>query len=174
MLWLSCPGLRMSKIMNDETAGISDTLLVSAAPETLDPFSCFAPYSVYLAITRLCQSRLTPLGVTSPPYRGLRVPGKKDRLTVSGIGARVRLSAGTLSQLPKRLPGAAILCRQRVAKNDKRRIAVSQAEQSHPLNIAAAGVSADRISVMATGCSEPGELTVLVATRREKRLKALP
>lgn len=171
---LSHPGLRMSKPMNDETAGISDTPPASAAPETIDQFLCFALYSASLAMTKLYQSRLKPLGLTYPQYLVLLVLWEKDNLTVSEIGARVRLDSGTLSQLLKRLEGAGIISRQRDTGNDERRVFISLTEQGHQLKIDAAGVPADMVSVMDTDCSELGDLTTMVATLREKLLKAVP
>lgn len=164
----------MSKDMNDEPAGISDTPPASAAPETIDQFLCFALYSASLAMTKLYQSRLKPLGLTYPQYLVLLVLWEKDRLTVSDIGARVRLDSGTLSQLLKRLESAGIICRQRDTGNDERRVLISLTEQGHQLKVSAAGVPADMIPVMDTACSELGELTTQVATLREKLLKALP
>lgn len=164
----------MSKNMNDETAGTSDTPPAPAAPETIDQFLCFALYSASLAMTKLYQSRLKPLGLTYPQYLVLLVLWEKDRLTVSEIGARVRLDSGTLSQLLKRLEGAGIINRQRDTGNDERRVFISLTEQGHQLKVDAAGVPADMVSVMDTDCSKLGELTTMVATLREKLLKAVP
>lgn len=160
--------------MNDEIEGNSETPPASTAPETIDQFLCFALYSASLAMTKLYQSRLKPLGLTYPQYLVLLVLWEKDGLTVSEIGARVRLDSGTLSQLLKRLEGAGILCRQRDTGNDERRVFISLTEQGHQLKIDAAGVPADMVSVMDTDCSELGVLTTQVAMLREKLLRALP
>ncbi len=160
--------------MNDETARIADAEPASAAPETIDQFLCFALYSASLAMTKLYQSRLKPLGLTYPQYLVLLVLWEKDRLTVSDIGARVRLDSGTLSQLLKRLESAGIISRQRDTGHDERRVLISLTEQGRQLQVAAAGVPAEMVSVMDTPCRELGELTTQVATLREKLLKALP
>lgn len=160
--------------MNNETAGIAETSSASAAPETIDQFLCFALYSASHAMTKLYQSRLKPLGLTYPQYLVLLVLWEKDGLTVSEIGARVRLDSGTLSQLLRRLESAGILCRQRDTAKDERRVIVSLTEQGHQLKVTAAGVPADMVSVMDTACSELSELTARVAMLRDKLLRALP
>ena len=160
--------------MNDETTGICETPPPGAAPETIDQFLCFALYSASLAMTKLYQSRLKPLGLTYPQYLVLLVLWEKDRLTVSEIGARVRLDSGTLSQLLKRLESAGVICRQRDTGQDERRVWVSLTEQGHQLKVTAAGVPADMISVMDTACHELVDLTAQVATLRDNLVKALP
>ncbi|ORM75003.1 MarR family transcriptional regulator [Pantoea deleyi] len=157
--------------MNNETVGISETPSAVAAPETIDQFLCFALYSASHAMTKLYQSRLKPLGLTYPQYLVLLVLWEKDRLTVSEIGARVRLDSGTLSQLLRRLESAGILCRQRDTGKDERRVIISLTDQGHQLKVAAAGVPADMVSVMDTACTELGELTARVAVLREKLLR---
>nr|WP_318269228.1 MarR family transcriptional regulator [Pantoea agglomerans] len=44
---------------------------------------------------------------------------EKYGLTVSGLGARVRLDSGTLSQLLKRLEKTGVICRQRDTQQDE-------------------------------------------------------
>lgn len=53
-------------------------------------------------MTKLCQPRL------KPQYLVLLMLREKYGLTVSGLGARVRLDSGTLSQLLKRLEKPAL------------------------------------------------------------------
>lgn len=165
----------MSKDMNDETAVIADTSPASAAPETPDQFLCFALCSALLAMTKRHQSRLKPPGLIYPQYLVRLVLWEKDGLTVSDIGARVRQDSGILSQLLKWVACAGIICRPRDTGKDERRGVVFLTEQGHPLKVAAAGSTTDRISVMDTACSEPGKLTTQDAIMLpKKRLKALP
>ncbi|MGK3141114.1 MarR family winged helix-turn-helix transcriptional regulator [Pantoea sp. C2G6] len=164
----------MSKDMNDQTPVMPDEPPAGGAPETIDQFLCFALYSASLAMTKLYQSRLKPLGLTYPQYLVLLVLWEKDNLTVSEVGARVRLDSGTLSQLLKRLERSGIICRQRDTGHDERRVRISLTEQGRQLKVTAAGVPADMVSVMDTACSELGDLTSRVATLREKLLRALP
>lgn len=111
--------------MKDETPGNRDADPVAAAPKTIDQFLCFALYSASLAMTKLYQPRLKPLGLTYPQYLVLLVLWEKDGLTVSEIGACVRLDSGTLSQLLKRLEQSGIISRQRDTQHDERRVLVS-------------------------------------------------
>lgn len=140
----------------------------------LDNQLCFALYSANLAMHKLYRGLLKTLDLTYPQYLVLLVLWEKDGLTVSEIGARVRLDSGTLSQLLRRLESAGILCRQRDTAKDERRVIVSLTEQGHQLKVTAAGVPADMVSVMDTACSELSELTARVAMLREKLLRALP
>ncbi|MFE0588129.1 MarR family winged helix-turn-helix transcriptional regulator [Pantoea vagans] len=110
--------------MKDETSGNRDAAHAAAAPETIDPFLCFALYSASLAMMKLYQPRLKPLGLTYQQYLVLLVPWEKDGLTVSEVGARVRLDSGTLSQLQKRLEQSGILTRQRDTQHDERRVLI--------------------------------------------------
>jgi len=160
--------------MKDETPGNREADPVAAAPETPDQFLCFALYSASLAMTKLCQPRLKPLGLTYPQYLVLLVLWEKDGLTVSEIGARVRLDSGTLSQLLKRLEQSGIISRQRDTQHDERRVLVFLTEQGCRLKITAAGVPADMVSVMDTAGDELTELTARVAALREKLVRARP
>ncbi|KOA71229.1 MarR family winged helix-turn-helix transcriptional regulator [Pantoea agglomerans] len=158
--------------MKDKTPVNRNAVPAEAAPETIDQFLCFALYSASLAMTKLYQPRLKPLGLTYPQYLVLLVLWEKDGLTVSGLGARVRLDSGTLSQLLKRLEQTGVICRQRDTQQDERRVLVFLTEQGRQLKIAAAGVPADMVSVMDTACDELTELTERVAALRERLVRA--
>ncbi|GME47185.1 hypothetical protein ACJ2_43310 [Pantoea sp. QMID2] len=67
---------------------------------------------------------------------------EKYGLTVSGLGPRVRLDSGTLSQLLKRLEKTGVICRQRDTQQDEQRVLVFLTEQGRQLKIAAAGMPA--------------------------------
>ena len=125
-------------------------------------------------MTKLYQPRLKPLGLTYPQYQVLLVLWEKDGLTVSEIGACVRLDSGTHSQLLKRLEQSGIISRQRDTQHDERRVLVFLTEQGCRLKITAAGVPADMVSVMDTACDELTELTARVAVLREKLVRARP
>jgi DNA-binding MarR family transcriptional regulator len=159
------------KELNDEVCCVGPE---SEAPVTVDQFLCFALYSASLAMTKLYQSRLKPLGLTYPQYLVLLALWEKDNVTVSELGARVQLDSGTLSQLLKRLEQAGIISRKRDVGGDERRVLISVTEQGQALKIAAAGVPADMVSVMDTPYEELADLTARVATLRQKLIKALP
>ena len=146
----------------------------SEASVTVDQFLCFALYSASLAMTKLYQSRLKPLGLTYPQYLVLLALWEKDNVTVSEIGARVQLDSGTLSQLLKRLEESGLISRRRDVGRDERKVLISLTEQGEALKIRAAGVPADMISVMDTPIEELSDLTVRVAALRQKLINAIP
>jgi len=159
------------KELNDEVCCVGPE---SEAPVTVDQFLCFALYSASLAMTKLYQSRLKPLGLTYPQYLVLLALWEKDHVTVSELGARVQLDSGTLSQLLKRLEQAGIISRKRDVGGDERRVLISVTEQGQELKIAAAGVPADMVSVMDTPYEDLADLTARVTTLRQKLINALP
>ncbi|MFZ4212538.1 MarR family winged helix-turn-helix transcriptional regulator [Pantoea endophytica] len=159
------------KELNDEVCCVGPE---SEAPVTVDQFLCFALYSASLAMTKLYQSRLKPLGLTYPQYLVLLALWEKDHVTVSELGARVQLDSGTLSQLLKRLEQAGIISRKRDVGGDERRVLISVTEQGQELKISAAGVPADMVSVMDTPYEELADLTARVTTLRQKLIIALP
>lgn len=109
--------------MKDESHGNRDAAPAATAPETIDQFLYFALYPASPAMTKLCQSRLK-----------LLVLWEKDGLTVSGLGARVWLDSGTLSQLLKRPEQTGVICRQRDTQHDKRRVLIFLTEQGREDN----------------------------------------
>ncbi|MDF7760904.1 MarR family transcriptional regulator [Kosakonia cowanii] len=160
--------------VNNDSDERDDLPTQSDAPVTVDQFLCFALYSASLAMTRLYQSRLKPLGLTYPQYLVLLALWEKDNVTVSEVGARVQLDSGTLSQLLKRLEASGLVSRNRDTQGDERRVLITLTEKGEQLKIAAAGVPADMISVMETPFEELSDLATRVSALREKLLKALP
>ncbi|MHA8114204.1 MarR family winged helix-turn-helix transcriptional regulator [Kosakonia cowanii] len=159
---------------NNDSDKSNDQPAPGDAPVTVDQFLCFALYSASLAMTRLYQSRLKPLGLTYPQYLVLLALWEKDNVTVSEVGARVQLDSGTLSQLLKRLEASGLVARNRDTQGDERRVLITLTEQGQQLKIDAAGVPADMISVMDTPFAELSDLATRVSALREKLLKALP
>ncbi|ESS56365.1 MarR family winged helix-turn-helix transcriptional regulator [Kosakonia cowanii] len=159
---------------NNDSDENNDLPAPGNAPVTVDQFLCFALYSASLAMTRLYQSRLKPLGLTYPQYLVLLALWEKDNVTVSEVGARVQLDSGTLSQLLKRLEASGLVARNRDTQGDERRVLITLTEQGQQLKIDAAGVPADMISVMDTPFAELSDLATRVSALREKLLKALP
>jgi len=160
--------------MNEELPQTCGGAEEGNAPVTVDQFLCFALYSASLAMTKLYQSRLKPLGLTYPQYLVLLALWETDNVTVSALGARVHLDSGTLSQLLKRLEQSGLISRRRDIGHDERRVLITLTQAGQELKTAAAGVPADMISVMDTPIEELSELTGRVATLRQKLLKAIP
>ncbi len=160
--------------MSSEVDKVSVPTEENAAPVVIEQFLCFALYSASLAMTKLYQSRLKPLGLTYPQYLVLLALWEKDDVTVSEVGERVQLDSGTLSQLLKRLEQAGIISRRRDVGNDERRVLISLTAQGQQLKIDAAGVPGDMVSVMETPCDELSDLTQRVKELRQKLINALP
>lgn len=164
----------MGNEMKDERDAVCDMAQDNDAPVTVDQFLCFALYSTSLAMTRLYQARLKPLGLTYPQYLVMLALWEKDGITVSEVGKRVQLDSGTLSQLLRRLEDSGVICRKRDVGGDERRVLISVTQQGHQLKVRAAGVPADMVSVMDTPYEELAELTARISELREKLIKALP
>ena len=160
--------------MNDDLPETCGSMPEGDAPVTVDQFLCFALYSASLAMTKLYQSRLKPLGLTYPQYLVLLALWETDNVTVSELGARVHLDSGTLSQLLKRLEQSGWISRRRDVGQDERRVMITLTEAGQQLKAQAAGVPADMISVMDTPLEELTDLTRRVATLRQKLIKAIP
>ena len=163
-----------SNIMNDELPETCGGAPQGGAPVTVDQFLCFALYSASLAMTKLYQSRLKPLGLTYPQYLVLLALWETDNVTVSELGARVHLDSGTLSQLLKRLEQAGLIGRRRDVGHDERRVLITLTPAGTALKTEAAGVPADMVSVMDTPLEELSDLTARVAALRQKLIKAIP
>lgn len=160
--------------MNEDLPKACGNADESEAPVTIDQFLCFALYSASLAMTKLYQSRLRPLGLTYPQYLVMLALWETDDVTVSELGTRVQLDSGTLSQLLKRMEQSGLILRRRDVGNDERRVLITLTKEAHALKAQAAGVPADMISVMDTPLEELSDLTQRVAKLREKLLKATP
>lgn len=163
-----------SNTMNEELPETCGNTSQGSAPVTVDQFLCFALYSASLAMTKLYQSRLKPLGLTYPQYLVLLALWETDNVTVSELGARVHLDSGTLSQLLKRLEQAGLINRRRDSGHDERRVLITLTPAGTALKTEAAGVPADMISVMDTPLEELSDLTSRVAALRQKLIKAIP
>lgn len=163
----------MCNDVNHETDDADEASAITDAPVTVDQFLCFALYSASLAMTKLYQSRLKPIGLTYPQYLVLLALWQTDNVTVSDIGARVCLDSGTLSQLLKRLEVSGLIVRKRDLGGDERRVLISLTEQGHQLRVKAAGVPADMVSVMDTPYEELSDLTARITALRKKLTHAL-
>jgi DNA-binding MarR family transcriptional regulator len=131
----------------------------------LDRQLCFALYSASLAMTRLYQPLLAPLGLTYPQYLVLLALWEQEGVTVSALGDSVFLDSGTLTPLLKRMEQAGLLRRQRDTV-DERRVHIHLTAEAHVLKKRAAAVP--ECVMQATACSIPQlmELTAELQTLR--------
>ena len=131
----------------------------------LDRQLCFALYSTSLAMTKVYQPLLAPLGLTYPQYLVMLALWEADDLTVSALGLRLRLDSGTLTPLLKRLEAGGLVRRQRDAA-DERRVRVLLSAEGRALRSRAAGIP-EQLACAST-CS-PDEIFQL--TRRLQALR---
>lgn len=135
----------------------------------LDQQLCFAIYSASLAMTRLYQPLLEPLGLTYPQYLVMLVLWEHDGLTVSQIGERVMLDSGTLTPLLKRLEAAELLRRTRDTV-DERRVIITLTETGRTLKRQAASVPENVMCATACNLDELVALTAQLKTLRSSLL----
>jgi len=90
----------------------------------LDAQLCFPLYAATRALTRRYSALLAEAGLTYPQYLCLLALWEHGRaaapLTVSGLGARLRLDSGTLTPVLKRMEAAGLLTRRRDAADERR------------------------------------------------------
>ena len=130
----------------------------------LDRQLCFALYSTSLAMTKVYQPLLAPLGLTYPQYLVMLALWEADDLTVSALGLRLRLDSGTLTPLLKRLEAGGLVLRRRDTA-DERRVRILLTAAGRALRRSAASIP-ERVAC-ASGCS-PYDISQLT-----QRLQAL-
>ena len=125
---------------------------VNPALLLLDNQLCFALYSTSLAMTKIYQPLLAPLGLTYPQYLAMLVLWEQDGVMVSELGERLYLDSGTLTPLLKRLEASNLIARLRDVA-DERRVRVTLTAAGRKLKAKAASIPACVVS--AAGCSLP-------------------
>lgn len=135
----------------------------------LDQQLCFALYSASLAMTKLYQPLLEPMGLTYPQYLVLLVLWERDGLTMAQIGERLTLDSGTLSPLVKRLETAHLLRRTRDA-DDERRVIVTLTANGRALQRKAASIPNDVMCATACKLAELDALTTKLKSLRSNVL----
>jgi DNA-binding MarR family transcriptional regulator len=143
--------------------------VAKATPQLqLDNQLCFALYRASRAVTRSYGPYLAELGLTYPQYLTMLVLWEADgAMSVSQIGARLRLDSGTLTPLLKRLEELGHVTRARDGA-DERRVLISLTPAGHALRSRAAAVPAQVFSGFGidadTGRTLLGELTKIAET----------
>lgn len=102
---------------------------------------CFALHSTTLALGRVYQKVLAPLGLTYTQYLAMLVLWERDRLSVGDLGEALLLDSGTLTPLLKRLEQAGRVRRARDPR-DERRVLVELTPSGLALRQEAAGIPA--------------------------------
>lgn len=102
---------------------------------------CFALHSTTLALGRVYQKVLAPLGLTYTQYLAMLVLWERGRLSVGDLGAALLLDSGTLTPLLKRLEQAGHVRRARDPR-DERRVLVEPTPAGLVLREEATGIPA--------------------------------
>lgn len=118
----------------------------------LDNQLCFALYAATRAITKTYRQKLSAMGLTYPQYLVLLVLWDRDDITITDIGARLRLDSGTLTPLLKRLDAMGIVRRQR-GGSDAREVHIHLTAKGRDLMDAA--LEARRHVACQLGMTEP-------------------
>ncbi len=113
---------------------------------------CFALYSASLAMTKVYKPLLAKLGLTYPQYLVMLVLWETDGLTVTSLGERLLLDAGTLTPLLKRGAAAGLMTRLRDV-NDERCVRVKLTAAGRALKASAAKIPAHIVA--RSQCSVP-------------------
>ncbi|VGH86232.1 Organic hydroperoxide resistance transcriptional regulator [Klebsiella pneumoniae] len=143
-------------------------------PVTLSQHLCFSLYSTSLAITKLYQPWLKPLGLTYSQYLVMLALWEQENISVSDLGDRVQLDSGTLSPLLKRLEQSGNIYRRRDVGRDERKVIIGLTQQGSNLRSNAAGVPSEMIRAIGISADEINELNARIAELRQKIVSLLP
>ena len=124
----------------------------------LDDQLCVRLYTASRLVTRAYRPVLEELGLTYPQYLVMMALWETDRLSVSELGAKLRLDSGTLTPLLKRMERAGLVNRGRTPE-DERVVRVWLTEAGSALREPAACVPGQILERF------PGELGELVRLR---------
>ncbi|MFN3991871.1 MAG: MarR family winged helix-turn-helix transcriptional regulator [Tabrizicola flagellatus] len=134
---------------------------------------CFALHSTAHAVHAAYAPLLHPLGLTYPQYLAISALSARDGMTVSQLGAELRLESNTLTPLLKRMEAAGWLTRSRDTR-DERQVRLSLTDAGRDLAERAAEVP--RAFAQKTGLqmSEIADLRDILAALRDKLKPAKP
>jgi DNA-binding MarR family transcriptional regulator len=85
----------------------------------LDNQLCFALYAATHAITRAYRGKLAELGLTYPQYLVLLALIERPMMTSGALARALKLDAGTLTPLLKRLAAVGLVARERRAQDER-------------------------------------------------------
>lgn len=106
---------------------------------TLDELLCFDLYAASRAVTARYRPLLEPLGLTYPQYLVMVVLWEGRPVTMTELGARLRLDSGTLSPLVRRLQDDGLVTKRRRIE-DERSVEISLTAAGRALKRRAARV----------------------------------
>lgn len=128
---------------------------------------CFALHSTAHAVHAAYAPLLQPLGLTYPQYLALSALIASDGLTVSQLGAELRLESNTLTPLLKRMETAGWLTRSRDTR-DERQVRLSLTPAGRDLAARAAAVPRAFAEKTGLQMSEIADLRDILAALRDR------
>ena len=134
---------------------------------------CFTLHSTAHAVHAAYAPLLQPLGLTYPQYLAIAALNATDGLTVSQLGAELRLESNTLTPLLKRMETSGWLTRSRDTRDERQvRLRLTDAGRS----LAAQTTNVPRAFAEKTGLqmSELADLRDILAALRDKLKPAKP
>lgn len=128
---------------------------------------CFALHSTAHAVHAAYAPLLQPFGLTYPQYLAISALGTRDGMTVSQLGAELRLDSNTLTPLLKRMEASGWLTRSRDSK-DERQVRLSLTEAGRTLSQKLADVPKAFAARTGLQMSEIADLRDILAALRDK------
>lgn len=128
---------------------------------------CFALHSTAHAVHAAYAPLLQPLGLTYPQYLAILALNAADGLTVSRLGAELRLESNTLTPLLKRMETAGWLTRSRDTR-DERQVRLSLTPAGRDLATRAAAVPRAFAEKTGLQMSEIADLRDILAVLRDR------
>lgn len=128
---------------------------------------CFALHSTAHAVHAAYAPLLQPLGLTYPQYLAISALNASDGLTVSQLGAELRLESNTLTPLLKRMESAGLLTRSRDTK-DERQVRLRLTEAGRDLAAQAATVPRAFAEKTGLQLTEIADLRDILAVLRDR------
>lgn len=128
---------------------------------------CFALHSTAHAVHAAYAPLLQPLGLTYPQYLALSALIASDGMTVSQLGAELRLESNTLTPLLKRMETAGWLTRSRDTR-DERQVRLSLTPAGRDLAARAAAVPRAFAEKTGLQMSEIADLRDILAALRDR------
>lgn len=86
---------------------------------SLEDLLCFDLYAASRAVTARYRPLLEPLGLTYPQFLVMVVLWEEGPVTMSELGAKLRLDSGTLSPLVKRLQDDGLVTKRRRVEDER-------------------------------------------------------
>lgn len=134
---------------------------------------CFALHSTAHAVHAAYAPLLQPHGLTYPQYLVLSALNAADEMTVSQLGAELRLESNTLTPLLKRMETAGWLRRIRDGK-DERKVRLSLTDDGRALTARTSGVPRAFAEKTGLQLSELADLRDILAVLRDRLKPAKP